>query len=335
MSKKDVDIYKLDDIPGVGPIGAEKLEEHSICSKYDVLVSNWIEIAEITGMERDKAAKAVTYCREILTKSGDIWDNEMNAYQLLQKRKTLDFITTGSKAIDEIIGGGIESRAITEFAGPFRSGKTQIAHSLAVTIASKKVNPPNRVLFIDTEDTTRPERMVEMAKARNLIKTEEETKELLARIIIQKASGAAHLIAIIENCSHLIRDLNIKIIILDSGTSPFRQTMADMGNTGRRFRLMNRMVHFLKALAEIHNIPVVFINQIYESLDQFKPGPIQYGGNVIGHAMTYRITLKKKSKVWVATTADFPHKPIEDAEFLITEAGIEDVKKKVKPKIES
>ena len=77
---------------------------------------------------------------------------------------------------------------------------------------------------------------------------------------------------------------------------------------------------------------MVFINQVYDSIDPYNPGQKTYGGNVIGHGMTYRITLKKKSKVWVATTADFPHKPIEDAEFLITDVGIEDVRKKEKKK---
>lgn len=333
MVKKEVDVFSLKDIPGIGDIGASKLEEAGILSKRDILVFGWIEVAELTGMKREDAEEAVAYCRETLQKAGDQWDTEMDAYQLLKKRETLTRIPTGSKALDDLFDGGIEARAITEFAGPFGSGKTQMAHSLAITtVTSGQDSKPSRVLFIDTEDTCRPERLQQIAESRGLVKKgdEKQLKDILSRVIVQKADDAAHLIMIVENASHIMKELNIKLIILDSGTALYRQTMQEFGDQGRKFRLLNKLVHLLKSMAEIHDVPVIFINQVYQSTDMFNPGEKVYGGNVVAHAMTYRVKLKRKPKVWVATAIDFPNKPVEDVQFLVTDAGITDIKKKEK-----
>jgi len=333
--KAELDIYRLKDIPGVGPIGEKKLEDAGICSKRDVLVAGWIEMAEFTGMERNKAEEAVAYCRKVLMDSGDQWKSEMTGAEIYELREKMHRFTTCSKAIDEMFEGGIEPRAITEFAGKFHSGKTQMSHNLTLTVLEderfiKESGQKPCVLYLDTEGTFRPKRLVEMATARGFIKEDdvEARNELLGRVIVQKADSTAHLITIIKHSSHLMQELNIQLIVVDSAASLFRQTMAEMGDTGRKFRMINKMVHALQATAEVHNVPVIFINQMYDSVDQFNPGPKQYGGNVIGHAMTYRVVLRKKSKVWIATSEDFPDRPIEDVEFTITAKGIEDVKKK-------
>ena len=334
LLKKEIDIFDLESIPGIGPIGAKKLEADGITNYRDILVFGYIDIANVTGMERDLAEKVVDYCKKALEEIDDQWPSEMRADELLEKRKTLDYISTGSPDIDELIGGGIEARAITEVAGKFRSGKSQMGFTVTATVASTKKKEgekvPPHALYIDTEDTFSPERISEIVLARKFLSTPEEIKDCLSRIIVMKPTSGAHQIQIIENASHLMQELNIKVIVIDSGTALFRQTMSEMGNAGRKFRLLNRMLHILKRLAETHNIPVLFINQMYDSMDQFNPGPKQYGGNVVGHAMTYRAIVRKAGKKWVFTSIDFPNKPEEDVEFLITEAGIVNNKKKKK-----
>ena len=94
--------------------------------------------------------------------------------------------------------------------------------------------------------------------------------------------------------------------------------------------MLNKYVHLLGNISDIYSIPIIAINQVYDSPDPFNPGQKIYGGNVWGHAMTYRIGLRKKGKIWVATTIDFPHKPVEDALYDITKAGITDIKDKKK-----
>jgi len=333
VTNKEVDIYALEDIPGIGPISVKKLDDAGICGKRDVLIAGWIEIAELTGMQRDKAEESVAYCRKILIDAGDQWKQNMNGAEIYKMREKMLKISTCSSALDVMFDGGIEPRAITEFAGKFHSGKTQMSHNLTLTVLNDKrfVKGEQQpcVLYIDTEGTFRPKRLLEMALARGVIKDKDEgLKDLLPRVIVQKADSTAHLISIIKYSSHLIPELNIRMVVVDSAASLFRQTMAEMGDTGRKFRMINKMVHGLMGISEVHNIPVIFINQMYDSIDQFNPGPKVYGGNVIGHAMTYRVILRKKSKCWVATSEDFPDRPIEDVEFNITAKGIEDISKK-------
>ena len=326
---KKTDLFSLKDVPKLGPIGIQKLEDAGIVSKTDMLVFTWTEIASVTGMTKEDSETAVQFCRDALQKSGDQWNTNMNAWELLEKRKGLKYWTTGSKAVDILIGGGIESRAVTEFSGKFRSGKTQISHSLACTIAMapSENKHPNRVLMIDTEDTCRPERLQEIILARD---KKADVKAVLENIIVQRPQDASHQIIIMENAVHLIKELNIKAIVIDSGTALFRQELSDFGQQGLKFRKLNKMVHLMKSTAEVFDIPVIVMNQVYDSSDPFSPGQKIYGGNVWGHAMTYRIALRKKGKMWVAQTYDFPHKPIEDEVFNVTAAGIVDVKEKKK-----
>jgi DNA repair protein RadA len=324
---KDLDVYDLEAIPNIGPVGAEHLRKNDIESYFDIIVFGDREVMNITKMDKDKAIESVEWCQKQLEENKLLWQKEMTADKLLDIRKSLLHIPTGCDALDELLDGGVEAKAITEFAGKFGSGKTQISHSLAVTtvanetLVDKKGNKP-MVLYFDTENTCRPERLFEIAMTRGLAKTEEEASELLSRIDVKKASSPAELVMIIQRAMKIIKGWNIRLVIIDSGTALFRQQNAEFGDQGRKYRLMNRMNHLLTNMAEIYNVPVVFINQMYTSTSQFDPGDKQYGGNVIGHAMTYRLTLKKKSKVWVATSVDFPHKAIQDVEFLLTEKGI-------------
>lgn len=360
-SKKKTDPLSLEDVPGLGPIGIEKLAKAGIFTKMDMMVRSFIDIAEVTGLRREDAEKAKIYCRDRLIEANLLWPKEMTAAQLLEKRKTVEFVKSGSNALDELLRGGFECMAVNEISGPFRSGKTQMVLSLAVQALQKKdkggldkeevycqkcglvfpqqtkhcdnckgklIPYPSRVLYIDTEGTCRPERMRDIILGKGYAKTEEEVNEMLNRIIVQKPHDAPHLVLMLEYGAKLIRELNIRMIIVDSATMFYRQEMAEMGDSGRKFRLLNQMNGLLRNLAENFNLAVIYVNQVYESTDAYHPGQKIYGGNVVGHAMTYRLALKKRNKTWIATTLDYPHIPEEDVEFLITDAGITDIKKK-------
>lgn len=75
--------------------------------------------------------------------------------QLLSKRSSIVKITTGSASLDKLLGGGIETTTITEAFGEFRTGKTQLAHTLCVTTQLPKENNGGngKVAYIDTEGT--------------------------------------------------------------------------------------------------------------------------------------------------------------------------------------
>lgn len=331
--KKESDIYSLDDIPGIGPIGKERLINEGVLTKRHMLVLGHIEIAEITGMDRDKAALSVSFCRQVVQKEEKLQKTEMTAAELLEYRKNIEWLTTGSKALDELLDGGIECGSMTEFAGKYRSGKTQLGHTLAVRVQLDKLagglsqdsKRKATCLYMDTENTFRPERIVSIAKFYKM-----DVDSVLQNIIVQKPKDSAHQMLMIRTLPHLMKELNVRLIILDSGTDLFRAEYIGRGNLARRQQLMNKMIHELKTIGEIHKAGVVFMNQVYGSPDEYGPRESAVGGNIVGHGMTYRISLTKKSKVWVARNEDSPMHAIEDAEFMVTEGGITDVKTKKK-----
>ena len=331
--KKDSDIYSLDDIPGIGPIAKDRLINEGVLTKRHMLVTGYIEISDICGLDRKKSAIAINFCRDVVRKEEKLAKEDQTAAELLEYRKGIEWLTTGSTALDELLDGGLECGAITEFAGRYRSGKTQLGHTVAVRVQMDKLagglsqdsKHVARCLYIDTEDTCRPERFVDIAKAYKM-----DPEVVLQNIIVQKPKDSAHQTMIIRNTTHIMKEMNIRLIIIDSGTALFRAEMIGMGNLGRKMQEMNRMIHELKTIAEIHKAAVVFNNQVYDSPDPYNPGMKAYGGNIVGHGMTYRISLTRKSKVWIARNEDSPMHAVEDAEFMVTEAGITDVKKKKK-----
>lgn len=331
----------LEDVPGIGPVGEANLNKFGIFSKFDVIVQGQLVLIEATGMEKDKASKAIEYCRTVLEEHKLLAPRKETAYDILLKRRDIDKIKTGSKELDGIIGGGVDCKSITEISGAFHSGKTQISLNLVLNALQdvskgglqKKGEPPVRAMWIDTEKTMRPERLVQMAIERKIIKDDEnEIKDLASRIEIFTPHDPAHLILILNNIVHVVREMNVRVIVIDSGAALFRQYMPAMGQKGGKSVLMNNMVRLLSMLAWVHNIAVIYTNQVYESVDQWNPGLRAFGGHVIGHAMTYRLTVKKQGKRWIATAEDYPHMPPDDAEFVITEKGIEDFTKKAKKK---
>lgn len=79
------------------------------------------------------------------------------ATEMHQRRSELISITTGSKQLDTLLAGGVETGSITEIFGEFRTGKSQICHTLAVTcqLPFDMGGGEGKCLYIDTEGTFR------------------------------------------------------------------------------------------------------------------------------------------------------------------------------------
>ncbi len=75
-------------------------------------------------------------------------------------------VTTGSKELDKLLNGGIETGSITELFGEFRTGKSQLCHTMAVTcqLPIDMGGAEGKCLYIDTEGTFRPERLLAVAE---------------------------------------------------------------------------------------------------------------------------------------------------------------------------
>jgi DNA repair protein RadA len=226
--------------------------------------------------------------------------------------------------------GGIETQAITEFYGEFGSGKSQICHTLCVTAQQ----PPSDgglgggVILIDTEGTFRPERVDQIARARGL-----DASEVLKRIAICKAYNSSHLELIVKSMGKYIDDFKAKMIIIDSIISLHRAEFAGRGTLADRQQRLNGLMHKLVRIAEIYNVAVIVTNQVQSTPDTFFGDPTKpAGGNVIGHASTYRIYLRKAGNDRVAKIIDSPYHPYSDVRFTVNEKGIDDTDEAPKKK---
>lgn len=342
MAKKDkkigIDVFTINDIPGIGPVSKEKLIENGITDYFAMTIRSYLEISEIIGVDKDKVAKAVAFCRKILIDQNELSKGDRTATEIWKERKTLLKIKTGSTVLDELLDGGIEIGSLSEIAGEFGSGKTQFCFWMAIKaqlpvekggLMKKDDKRIPCVLWIEAERTFRPERIMQMILGSGFAKNEQEGMKFLDNIIVQRVHNASHQISTIQNSAGIIKELNVKLMVVDSATSLARGDYVGMGYGSRRADVYKAVGNLLTRIGETHKIAIVVTNQVYESFDQFKPGLQQIGGHAWGHIPTYRYMIKKrqKGKFYVLTSVDSPMHAVEDAEFEITEKGLGDRKK--------
>jgi DNA repair protein RadA len=317
-----VDI-EIQDIEGVGPTTARKLKEAGIVSVMDLAVTSADELAVDLNSSKDTAAAFIMAAQRLLRESNILEKEFVTAESALEKRKSLMRCSTGSRALDELLLGGIETQAVTEFYGEFGSGKSQICHTLAAIASQPKESGGlnGGVIYIDTEGTFRPERLNQIARAREL-----EPSHVLKNVAVCKVYNSSHLELIIKDLGKYVNDFNAKLVIIDSIISLHRAEFAGRGTLADRQQRLNGLLHKVIRLAEIFNIAVVITNQVQSSPDTFFGDPTKAaGGNVIGHASTYRIYLRKSGENRTAKMIDSPYHPYSDAKFTLNEKGTDDL----------
>ena len=314
---------EIQDIEGVGPTTARKLKEAGIVSVMDLAVTSADELAVDINSSKDTAATFIMAAQRLLRESNILEKEFVTAESALEKRKSLMRCSTGSRALDELLLGGIETQAVTEFYGEFGSGKSQICHTLAaIAPQPKQAGGLNGgVIYIDTEGTFRPERLNQIARAREL-----EPSHVLKNVAVCKVYNSSHLELIIKDLGKYVNDFNAKLVIIDSIISLHRAEFAGRGTLADRQQRLNGLLHKVIRLAEIFNIAVVITNQVQSSPDTFFGDPTKAaGGNVIGHASTYRIYLRKSGENRTAKMIDSPYHPYSDAKFTLNEKGTDDL----------
>ena len=277
-------------------------------------------IMEQAGLAENTAEKIVKAAREALNitfKPADI---------IWERRKVLARISTNSHALDELLGGGgVETGGITEFFGEYRTGKTQIMHQLCVNVQLPKSEGglEGKALYIDTEGTFRPERLIQMAEAKGL-----DYHQVLKNVIYARAYSSDHQIMLIKDAQKIISEQNIKLVIVDSLISHFRSEYIGQGTLANRQQLLNLHIHDLLRLSEMYpEMAVIVTNQVQSKPDTFFGDPTRAaGGNIVAHGATVRIYLRKgKGKQRVARVVDAPNLPEGEAVFSVAENGIIDV----------
>ncbi|MCX6801458.1 MAG: DNA repair and recombination protein RadA [Candidatus Diapherotrites archaeon] len=315
MAKK---IESITDLPGVGDIAAKKLAEAGYKSLEAIAVSSPMELKEIAGLGDGTAEKAIKAARDALEMGFQTADI------LAEKRKQVGRLTTGSKELDSLIGGGIETQSITEVYGKMASGKSQWCFQTAVTVQLSKEQGGlgGGCLYIDSENSFRPERVIQVAKKLGL-----DTDAVLKNILVARAYNADHQMLLAEKAGEMVKENNIKLVIVDSLTAQFRAEYVGRGTLAERQQKLNKHMRVLQKLAEMNNIALLVTNQVIENPAILFGDPTSpVGGNIVGHASKTRLYLRKsKDDKRVAKLIDSPSLPDGEAIYRITENGIEDL----------
>ncbi|TFG22906.1 MAG: DNA repair and recombination protein RadA [Promethearchaeota archaeon] len=317
-SENDLDecIKAVKALPGVGKTTLEKLVKAGFNSLEAIAYTPPSIISEDSGLGEKTTAKLIKASMQKLGigfKSGvEIWEH----------RKNIARITTNNKELDDLFGGGIETGSITEFFGEFRTGKTQIMHQLCVMVQMprEKGGLEGNALYIDTEGTFRPERIIQMSEALDL-----DYNKVLKNIVFGRAYNSDHQILLVKDAANLIKEKNIKLIIVDSIIGHFRSEYVGRGTLANRQQSINQHLHDLLRLCDIYpELAVCVTNQVSSKPDVFYGNPTTHtGGHIIAHGTTVRIYLRKgKGEQRIAKIVDAPHLPEGEAVFAITEEGI-------------
>jgi len=312
----------LQDLPGVGEETQKKMNSAGIESVMDLAAALPDELVEAIGGARDRASALIFVAQNKLRESGILEKEFVSASIALEKRQSMIKCTTGSQNLNDLLKGGIETQALTEFYGEFGAGKSQICHTLCVTsqLPIEEGGLGGNALYIDTEGTFRPERLQQIAEGRGL-----DSGQVLNNIIFSKVYNSSHLELITKSLGKYIEKNNVKLLIIDSIISLHRAEFIGRGTLADRQQKLNGIVHRLLRIAEIHNIAVVVTNQVQSTPDAFFGDPTKpAGGHVIGHSSTYRIYLKKSGQERTATMVDSPSHPYGQTRFSLTEKGIAD-----------
>lgn len=308
---------KLESLPGVGPAIAEKLTDSGFETLESIATATTHELTEAANIGSQTATKIIRTARE----SADMGYEK--ATSVMERRKLVGKISTGSESLDEMLGGGVETQAITEFFGEFGTGKTQIAHQVSVNVQKtmEEGGLNGRVVYIDTENTFRPERITQMAEAIGM-----DPQGVLENIYVARACTVDHQMLLAEKASDMAKDDEIKLLVVDALMSIFRTEYVGRGALAERQQKLGRHLATLHELAEKHNMAVLVTNHVMSNPGIFFGDPTKpIGGHVLGHAATGRVYIRKSKKnTRKAKLVDHPNLPPDDIQFQIANEGIRD-----------
>ena len=308
----------LEDIKGIGHITAEKLRGAGVNSLEELALTPIRELMEKAELSEKSASRLSEIARRLMSMSF------VSAAELWERRKNMMRCSTGSKALDELLAGGIETKAMTEFVGQYGAGKTQICLKLCVMaqLSPEQGGLGGGALFFDTEGTFSAQRVYQIAQTMGL-----DPEPILDGVLVSRVYTSDHQILLLDNSFKICREEGIKLVVVDSLISHFRSEYIGRENLAERQQRLNNYLHKLLRLAEIYNLAVVVTNQAQANPNAFFGNPNRpAGGHILAHACTHRVMLRKsKGAKRIAHIFDSPYIPERECVFRISEKGIEDV----------
>ncbi len=317
---EDLDYFKakyqtLEDLPGIGPATVAKLKEIGF-KTVELLGTAAISELVSAGIGEAMAEKVIEAARKSMAITFVRGD------ELVELRKNVRKLTTGCSSLDQLLEGGIETQSLTEFYGEFGSGKSQICHQLCVTVQLPEAQGGlnGSALFIDTEATFRPERVIQIAPRFGI-----NPNDALRGIVYAEAYTSNHQIVLLENADEVIKENKVRLVIIDSVMSHFRSEYLGREMLANRQQQLNKHLHKLMRVSRAFNTAMVITNQVMASPDAFFSKAVSpTGGHILGHMSHSRIFLRKgRNNVRIAKLTASPSLPEGEVPMRITERGIE------------
>merc|ERR1719328_808327 len=307
---------------GISSTDCKKLQEAGFYTVESVVYAPRKKLCDVKGISEQKADKIQLEAMKLVP-TGFTTATEMHL-----KRSQIIQVTTGSKELDKLLNGGIETGSITELFGEFRTGKSQLCHTLAVTCQLPIDNggAEGKCLYIDTEGTFRPERLLAVAERYGL-----QGSDVLDNVAYARAYNSDHQMTLLTQAAAMMSESRYAIVIVDSATACYRTDYSGRGELSARQMHLARFLRMLLRLADEYGVAVVLTNQVVAQVDgaaMFSADPKKpIGGNIMAHASTTRLYLRKgRGEQRICKIYDSPCLPEGEAIFAINTDGIGDVK---------
>ncbi|CAL8127283.1 unnamed protein product [Orchesella dallaii] len=300
----------------------KKLQEQGFHTVESVAFAPKKQLLTIKGISEVKADKIIAEASKLVPMGFT------TATEFHQKRSEIVLLTTGSKELDKLLGGGIETGSITEMFGEFRTGKSQLCHQLAVTcqLPIDQGGGEGKCLYIDTEGTFRPERLLAVAERYGL-----NGSDVLDNVAFARAFNTDHQTLLLYQASAMMSESRYALLIVDSATSLYRTDYSGRGELSARQMHLARFLRLLLRLSDEFGVAVVLTNQVVAQVDgsaMFASDPKKpIGGNIMAHSSTTRLYLRKgRGETRICKIYDSPCLPESEAVFAINPDGIGDAK---------
>jgi DNA repair protein RadA len=152
-----------------------------------------------------------------------------------------------------------------------------------------------------------------------------KANDVLKGVIYAEAYTSNHQTILLENADEIIKENNIKLIIIDSVMSHFRSEYLGREMLVSRQQRLNKHLHKLLRLSRAFNTASVITNQVMSSPDAFFSKAVTpVGGHIIGHMSHSRIFLRKgRNNIRIAKLTASPNLPEGEVPMRITERGLE------------
>jgi len=306
---------------GLSKADLNALLEHGIYCVETIAFMPARKLTDVPGIGDAKAKRIIAAARQLVPM------RMVSAAEMLQMRRNMVQLTTGSTTLDALLGGGVETGQITEIFGEFRCGKTQLCHTLCVAcqLPIDRGGAESKALYIDTEGTFRPERLVNIAERYCL-----NDADVLENVTYARAYNAEHQEKLLTEAAAVFCESRYALLIVDSATGLFRTDYIGRSELAERQQALNRFLRKLQRIADEHGVAVVITNQVMSTPDS---GPAAYmgpqvkpiGGHIISHASQTRLYFRKgKGESRICKVYDSPSLPEGEAAFAIDKGGIVD-----------